>query len=249
MITDGYTMEPETVIDLAAVTEAVVYRAPNKNNTEIRKAIGEAAREFLKRTGVWKESRNCALISDGWYSFKHGYLNAVVIRIDQFGEGMGFQVMEGEPEGVAPIPCGIPMPYIGNPAAPTIGFFVKQGDYILVAGPSAGPMPCIPEPYQPEDGAIPPVMIGQTHSDEGVAVFTLNLAFGGEFMPERLIQRYGDVLADGAAHILLTGPNVARTSYGDKFTNACDGLAMRMANGSPTASVMDSRIFAGMTEV
>lgn len=249
MITSGYTMEAETVTDLAAVAEAVVYRAPNKNNTEVRKAIGEAAREFLKRTGVWKECRNCSLVSDGWYGFKHGYLNAAVIRIDQFGEGLGYQRMEGEPEGVAPIPCGIPMPYIGNPAAPTIANFIEQGGYVLVAAPGAGPVPCISTPYQPEDGSIPPVMVGKTHSDVGVAVFTLNLAFGGEFMPERLVQRYGDTLADGAAHILLTGPNVARTSYGDKFTNACDALAMRMANGSPTASVMNGRIFSGMTEV
>jgi len=249
MITSGYTMEPETVTDLAAVTEAVVYRAPNKNNTEIRKAVGKAAREFLKRTGVWKESRNCSLISDGWYGFKHGYLNASVIRIDQFAEGMGFQVMEGEPEGVAPIPCGIPMPYVGNPAAPTIGYFVKQGDYILVAGPGAGTVPCIPASYQPEDCSIAPVMIGQTRCNVGTVVFILNLAFGGEFIPERLVQRYGDNLADGAAHILLTGPNVARTSYGDKFTNACDALAIRMANGSSTASVMDSRLFTGMVEV
>ncbi len=250
MIVQGYTMEPETVVDLKAVTEAVVYRAPSKNETEIRKAIGEATREFLRRTGAWKECRRCRHFRDGWYEFRIGYLHASVIRVDSFLMGMSFQRMEGEPEGVAPIPCGIPMPFVGNPSAPSLAEFVAQGDYVLVSAPgNQYPSPCIPEVYQPEECSINPVMTGTTQCYEGEAVFTLNLAFGGEQLPSSLVQRYGDNIADGATHILLAGPNAVRTAYGDKFLNACDTLAMRMANGGPTASVMGGRTFDGMVEV
>ena len=57
MVTSGYSLEPVQVTDLKAVAEDVIYRAPGKNDIEVRKAICEAAREFLKRTGVWKECR------------------------------------------------------------------------------------------------------------------------------------------------------------------------------------------------
>ena len=245
----GYTMEPVQVADLSVVAEDVVYRAPNKNATEIRKAICEAAREFLRRTGVWKETRHCAHVQSGWYGFKHGYLHAQVIRVDSFMEGCSLQRMEGTPgDGVAPVPCGIPMPRIGNVYAPSAAQFVEQGGYVLVAAPGSCPLPAIPAPYQPEDCAISPVMTGSCQSGEGEAVFTLNLAFGGEGIPAQLIQQYGAIIADGAAHLLLTGPNVVRTAYGDRFTNACDTLAMRMANGGPTAAC-DGRIFDGMVEV
>lgn len=248
MVTSGYSLEPVQVTDLKAVAEDVIYRAPGKNDTEVRKAICEAAREFLKRTGVWKECRPCAHVSDGWFGFKHGYLHAQVIRVDSFTEGISLRRMEGEPEGVAPIPCGIPMPRIGNICAPSLAHFIEQGGYVLVSAPGCGRPPEIPTPYQQEDCTIAPVMAGQYQGCDGEAIFTLNIAFGGEFMPEYLIQQHGSAIADGAAHILLAGPNVARTSYGDKFTNACDTLAMRMAHGSSTAPITGT-IFSGMVEV
>lgn len=248
MITGGYTLKPVQVTDLKAVTEDVIYRAPGKNETEIRKAICEAARDFLRRTGVWKEARVCAHVQDSWFGFQHGYLNAQVLRVDAFVEGFPLQRMEGEPEGVAPIPCGIPMPRIGNITAPSIPSFVEQGGYVLVAAPGCPLPPEIPTPYQPEDETIAPVMVGKCYSNEGVAVFTLGLAFTGEAVPSRIVQNYGAVIADGAAHLLLTGPNVMRTSYGDRFTNACDTLAMRMSNGGPTAALTGT-IFDNMVEV
>lgn len=248
MTTGGYTLEPVQVTDLKAVIEDVVYRAPGKNDTELRKAVGEAAREFLKRTGVWKEMRHCCHVQDGWFGFRHGYLHAQVLRVDWFMEGICLQRMEGAPEGVAPIPCGIPMPRIGNVCAPSLASFVEQGGYVLVSAPGAGLPPCIPTPYQPEDCTIPPVTAGQYEGGEGTAVFTLGLAFSGETVPANIIQAYGAIIADGAAHLLLTGPNVARTAYGDRFTNACDTLAMRMANGGPTAALTGT-VFDGMVEV
>lgn len=249
MVTSGYTMEPVPVTDLKAITEDVIYRAPNKNPLEVRKAIAEATKEFLKRTGVWVECRRCLYIVDGWYGFRHGYSHAKVVRVDQFAPGVPFQRMEGEPEGVAPVPCGIPMPRIGNPAAPTIGQFVEQGGYVLVSAPGCNvPLPEIPIAYQQEDCTIAPVMVGACQSDTATAVFTLTLAFGGEVIPAKLVQIYGDDIANGAAHILLTGPNAVRTSYGDRFCNACDTLAMRMANGGPTAAVTGS-IVDGLPEV
>lgn len=249
MATNGYTREPEQVMDLSAVAEDVAYRAPSKNETEIRKAVCEAARDFLRRTGVWKETRRCAHVQDGWFGFKHGYLHALVIRVDSFLEGISLQRMEGGPgDGVAPIPCGIPMPRIGNVYAPSAAQFIEQGGYVLVSAPGACRPPDIPAPYQPETNAIDPVMVGSYQGGEGEVVFTLGMAFGGEGIPARLIQQYGSIIADGAAHLLLTGPNVARTSYGDRFTNACDTLAMRMANGGPTAAVTGT-IFEGMAEV
>jgi len=249
MITGGYTLEPAQVTDLKAVSEDVVYRAPGKNELEIRKSICEAAREFLRRTGVWKEQRRCYHVVDGWYGFRHGYLHALVIRVDSYLEGMSLQRMEGTPgDGVAPIPCGIAMPRIGNIYAPSAAQFIEQGGYVLVAAPGC-PLPAeIPVAYQQEDCAIAPVMTGSCQACEGEVVFTLGLAFGGEVIPSNLVQQYGSIIADGAAHLLLTGPNVARTSYGDRFTNACDTLAMRMANGGPTAAVT-GRIFDGLAEV
>lgn len=244
----GYTMQPVQVTDLKAVAEDVVYRAPGKTETEIRKSICEAAREFLKRTGVWKERRPCVHVQDGWYGFRHGYLHALVLRVDSFLEGMSMRRMEGEPEGVAPIPCGIPMPRIGNPAAPSAAQFIEQGGYVLVAAPGCPLPPEIPVAYQPEDNAVNPVCSGSHQGGEGEAVFTLTLAFGGEVLPAYLIQQYGSVIADGAAHLLLTGPNVVRTAYGDRFLNACDTLAMRMANGGPTAPLTGT-IVDGMVEV
>lgn len=244
----GYNMQPARTMDLKAVLGDVVYRAPGKNELEIRKAIGESAREFLKLTGVWKETRACAHFRDGWYGFKHGYINAQVLRIDAFVEGDVLQRMEGEPDGVAPIPCGIPMPRIGNPVAPTIAHFIEQGGYVLVAAPGTMPLPQIPPPYMPEDGSINPTMRGSYDNGEGVVVFTLGLAFGGEVMPESLIQQYGSVIADGAAHMLLAGPAVARSVYGDRFRNACDTLAMRMANGGVHAPI-GGKIIDGMIEV
>lgn len=244
----GYAREPMQVTDLSAVAGDVVYRAPGKNDNEIRFAIIEAAREFLKRTGVWKEMRRCCHVKDGWYGFTHGYLHAQVIRVDSFMEGQGLCRMAGTPEGVAPIPCGIPMPRIGNLYAPSIAHFIEQGGYVLVAAPGCGMPPEIPAPRQQEDCTIAPVMMGSHEGSEGEAVFTLTLAFGGEGMPERLIRQYGSIIADGAAHLVLTGPNAARTSYGDRFLNACDTLAMRMSNGGPTAA-LDGRIFDGMVEV
>ena len=248
MTTGGYTLEPVQVTDLKAVTEDVVYRAPGKNELEIRKAVCEAAREFLRRTGVWKEMRRCCHVVDGWYGFRHGYSHAQVIRVDSFMEGIPLCRMEGEPEGVAPIPCGIPMPRIGNVYAPTLANFIEQGGYVLVSAPGC-PLPAeIPAPYQPEDCTIPPVTAGSCTGSEGTAIFTLGLAFTGEAVPANIIQQYGAVIADGAAHLLLTGPTVARTAYGDRFTNACDTLAMRMSNGGPTAA-MTGTIFDGLAEV
>jgi hypothetical protein len=245
---NGYAMQPVRVADLKAVAEDVVYRAPGKNETEIRKAIGEAARDFLTRTGVWKECRPCVHVSNSWFGFRHGYTHAQVVRVDSFLEGLGLRRMEGEPDGVAPIPCGIPMPRIGNPYAPSLAYFIEQGGYVLVAAPGS-PLPSeIPTPYQQEDCAISPVMRGSYEGAEGEVVFTLTLAFGGEVMPESLIQQYGSIIADGAAHLVLTGPNATRTSYGDRFTNACGALAMRMSNGGPTAPVSGS-IVDGLVEV
>lgn len=245
----GYTLEPVQVMDLKAVTEDVVYRAPGKNDTEIRKAVGEAAREFLRRTGVWKEKRRCCHVQDSWFAFRHGYLNAQVIRVDSFLEGICLQRMEGTPgDGVAPVPCGIPMPRIGNIYAPSAAQFVEQGGYVLVAAPGCPLPPDIPTPYQPEDCAVSPVMTGSYESAEGEVVFTLGLAFLGEKIPTQIIQQYGGIMADGAAHLLLTGPNVARTSYGDRFTNACDTLARRMSNGGPTASAAGT-VIDGLVEV
>lgn len=248
MAVTGYTMEPLPVADLMAVAEDVVYRAPGKNDLEIRKSICDAAREFLRRTGVWKESRPCVHVQDGWYGFRHGYVHATVIRVDAFQEGVCLQRMEGEPDGVAPIPCGIPMPRIGNLHAPSIGHFVEQGGYVLVSAPGRLPAGLVPTPYQPEDCTISPLCVGSNHGSEGMAVFTLNIAFGGEQMPNDLIQRYGSHIADGAAHLLLAGPTPIRTTYGDRFNNACDTLAMRMSNGGPTAG-LNARIFEGMEEV
>jgi len=248
MITGGYTLEPIQVTDLKAVIEDVVYRAPGKNQTELRKAVQEAAREFLRRTGVWKEMRNCCHVVDGWFGFRHGYLHAQVIRVDSFMEGVCLQRMEGTPDAVAPIPCGIPMPRIGNVCAPSLASFIEQGGYVLVSAPGCGLPPVIPAAYQQEDCTICPVMASQYEGGQGVAVFTLCLAFGGETLPANIIQAYGSVIADGAAHLLLTGPNVARTAYGDRFTNACDTLAMRMANGGPTAAIAGT-IVDGLVEV
>ena len=249
MTTGGYTLEPVQVTDLKAVIEDVVYRAPGKNETEIRKAVCEAAREFLRRTGVWKETRRCVHVQDSWFGFRHGYLHAKVLRVDSFMDGVCLQRMEGTPgDGVAPIPCGIPMPRIGNVYAPSLANFIEQGGYVLVAAPGCGLPPAIPEPYQQEDCTIAPVMAGSCQGSEGTVVFTLGLAFTGESIPSAIVQQHGDVIADGAAHLLLTGPNVARTAYGDRFTNACDTLAMRMANGGPTAPVAGT-IFSGMVEV
>ena len=249
MTTGGYTLEPVQVTDLKAVTEDVVYRAPGKNELEIRKAVCEAAREFLRRTGVWKEIRRCVHVQDSWFGFRHGYLHAMVIRVDSFMEGVCLQRMEGTPgDGVAPIPCGIPMPRIGNVYAPSLASFIEQGGYVLVAAPGCGLPPAIPDPYQQEDCTIAPVMAGSCQGSEGTVVFTLGLAFTGESIPSAIVQQYGAVIADGAAHLLLTGPTVARTAYGDRFTNACDALAMRMANGGPTAAVTGT-IFDGLAEV
>lgn len=249
MTTGGYTLEPVQVTDLKAVTEDVVYRAPGKNELEIRKAVCEAAREFLRRTGVWKETRRCAHVQDSWFGFRHGYLHAMVLRVDSFMEGICLQRMEGTPgDGVAPIPCGIPMPRIGNVYAPSIANFIEQGGYVLVAAPGCGLPPAIPDPYQQEDCTIAPVMAGSCQGSEGTVVFTLGLAFTGESIPSAIVQQYGAVIADGAAHLLLTGPTVARTAYGDRFTNACDTLAMRMSNGGPTAAVTGT-IFDGLAEV
>lgn len=249
MTTGGYTLEPVQVTDLKAVTEDVVYRAPGKNELEIRKAVCEAAREFLRRTGVWKETRRCVHVQDSWFGFRHGYLHAMVLRVDSFMEGVCLQRMEGTPgDGVAPIPCGIPMPRIGNVYAPSLASFIEQGGYVLVAAPGCGLPPAIPDPYQQEDCTIAPVMAGSCQGSEGTVVFTLGLAFTGESIPSAIVQQYGAVIADGAAHLLLTGPTVARTAYGDRFTNACDALAMRMANGGPTAAVTGT-IFDGLAEV
>jgi subtilisin family serine protease len=249
MTTGGYTLEPVQVTDLKAVTEDVVYRAPGKNELEIRKAVCEAAREFLRRTGVWKEIRRCVHVQDSWFGFRHGYLHAMVLRVDSFMEGVCLQRMEGTPgDGVAPIPCGIPMPRIGNVYAPSLASFIEQGGYVLVAAPGCGLPPAIPDPYQQEDCTIAPVMAGSCQGSEGTVVFTLGLAFTGESIPSAIVQQYGAVIADGAAHLLLTGPTVARTAYGDRFTNACDALAMRMANGGPTAAVTGT-IFDGLAEV
>lgn len=250
MITKGYSLKPQPVKDLAAISEAVIYRAPKKNATEVRKAIVEAAKEFLERSGVWQEARSCSPVTNGWYGFRHGYLHAKVIRVDGFSQGLYLHRLEGEPEGVAPIPCGIPMPLIGNPAAPSMANFVEQGGYVLVSAPGCSlPMPEIPEAYQPEDNTINPVMTGTCQADEGTALFTLNIAFGGEGIPEKLIQSYGDTIAEGAVHLLLTGPNAVRTSHGDKFNNACDTLAMRMANGGPTATVQTARVYDTLPEI
>ena len=93
MTTGGYTLEPVQVTDLKAVTEDVVYRAPGKNELEIRKAVREAAREFLRRTGVWKEIRRCVHVQDSWFGFRHGYLHAMVLRVDSFMEGICLQRM------------------------------------------------------------------------------------------------------------------------------------------------------------
>ena len=249
MITGGYNLVPVQVMDLKAVTEDVVYRAPGKNETEIRKAVCEAARDFLERTGVWKEKRPCGHVQDGWFAFKHGYMHARVIRVDSFLEGMSMRRMEGDPgDGVAPIPCGIPMPRIGNPTAPSAAQFVIQGEWTLVSAPGVGAPPCFEAPYQIEDNAIQPVMAGSHQGSEGEVVFTLGLAFTGEAVPAEIVQQYGSVIADGAAHILLAGPNPVRTSYGDRYLSARDTLAMRMANGGPTAGVQ-GRIFDGMVEV
>ena len=249
MTTGGYTLEPVQVTDLKAVTEDVVYRAPGKNELEIRKAVCEAAREFLRRTGVWKEIRRCVHVQDSWFGFRHGYLHAMVLRVDSFMEGVCLQRMEGTPgDGVAPIPCGIPMPRIGNVYAPSLASFIEQGGYVLVAAPGCGLPPAIPDPYQQEDCTIAPVMAGSCQGSEGTVVFTLGLAFTGESIPSAIVQQYGAVIADGAAHLLLTGPTVARTAYGDRFTNACDALAMRMSNGGPTAAVTGT-IFDGLAEV
>lgn len=249
MTTGGYTLEPVQVTDLKAVTEDVVYRAPGKNELEIRKAVCEAAREFLRRTGVWKETRRCVHVQDSWFGFRHGYLHAMVLRVDSFMEGLCLQRMEGTPgDGVAPIPCGIPMPRIGNVYAPSLASFIEQGGYVLVAAPGCGLPPAIPDPYQQEDCTIAPVMAGSCQGSEGTVVFTLGLAFTGESIPSAIVQQYGAVIADGAAHLLLTGPTVARTAYGDRFTNACDALAMRMSNGGPTAAVTGT-IFDGLAEV
>lgn len=249
MTTGGYTLEPVQVTDLKAVTEDVVYRAPGKNELEIRKAVCEAAREFLRRTGVWKETRRCVHVQDSWFGFRHGYLHAMVLRVDSFMEGVCLQRMEGTPgDGVAPIPCGIPMPRIGNVYAPSLASFIEQGGYVLVAAPGCGLPPAIPDPYQQEDCTIAPVMAGSCQGSEGTVVFTLGLAFTGESIPSAIVQQYGAVIADGAAHLLLTGPTVARTAYGDRFTNACDALAMRMSNGGPTAAVTGT-IFDGLAEV
>ena len=249
MTTGGYTLEPVQVTDLKAVTEDVVYRAPGKNELEIRKAVCEAAREFLRRTGVWKEIRRCVHVQDSWFGFRHGYLHAMVLRVDSFMEGICLQRMEGTPgDGVAPIPCGIPMPRIGNIYAPSLASFIEQGGYVLVAAPGCGLPPAIPDPYQQEDCTIAPVMAGSCQGSEGTVVFTLGLAFTGESIPSAIVQQYGAVIADGAAHLLLTGPTVARTAYGDRFTNACDTLAMRMSNGGPTAA-MTGTIFDGLAEV
>lgn len=248
MATNGYTREPVPVMDLSAIAEDVVYRAPGKDQTEVRKAICEAARDFLRRTGVWKEERPCAHVQDGWYGFRHGYLHALVVRVDAFKTGMCLQRMTGELDGVAPIPCGIPQPLIGNPDAPSVAQFVEQGGYVLVSAPGRGLPPEIPEPYQLENGAINPVCVSPHQGGEGVVVFTLTLAFGSEQMPAQLIQQYGSIIADGAAHMLLVGPNVVRTRYGDSYINACSTLAMRMSNGGPTATV-NGTTFDGMTEV
>lgn len=247
-MTSGYNMVPSQMVDLSAVVEDVLYRAPGKNELEIRKAISETARDFLRRTGVWKEMRRCHHVENSWYAFKHGYVNALVVRVDSFNEGICTMVIPGEPEGVAPIPCGIPMPRIGNPVAPTLAHFIEQGGYVLVSAPGYGAPPIIPEPFMKEDGAIHPVMCSTDKSMEGIAIFTLTLAFGGEQMPEHLIQKYGSYIADGAAHILVAGPEPIRTTYGDRYNNACDTLAMRMAHGGETMAIT-GKIIDGLVEV
>lgn len=242
----GWRNQPYQTIDLFGVKEDVLYRAPGKNETEIRKAIREAARDFLSRTNVWKESRECGLIDGGWYAFQHGYRDAEVVRVDAFGEDIPQRQMRGEftgyNTGVADIVGGIPPPLVGNPTAPSIPQFVEQGGYVLIKGPGSAMLPDfgesdIPSPIQDHQCPVDSLKVTNVHSHHkvGMAVFTLTLTYGGELLPEWIVKRYASVIADGAAHHLATGPQIVQTSYGQRFTNSCDEIAMRMANGGVSA--------------
>ena len=237
-----YSLEPLPVMDLGTISEEVIYRAPGKNELEVRKAITQAARMFFQRTGVWKEFRRCQKVSDGWYGFKHGYAHGGVLRIDDFMEGMGLVRMAGEPEGVASFPISIPMPMIGNVRAPRMAHFIEQGGYVLVAGEGMGGCMDIPPPKYPEDDIIEPVMEVSTQAQCAEVIFTMTVVFSGEHVPEWIIRNHGDTIANGAAHLLKVDSKIGRTVEGDTFNNQCDVLAMRMANGGATAPILNTML-------
>lgn len=237
--------------DLRSIAEDVVYRVPAKDALEVRKAISVAAREFVKRTGLWKVRRE-AVPSDcnpGWYETCSGLGEGTPLRCD----GVYFHNFSTittdcapnalQPDGNLPLPSFTGA--VGDWDARDIEYRMGTGGRIVFRNRK---MPLHTSVFGYADDEIGAAVSGfgddETSLPEKVTigkpvmyvVFTVGMAFGSEFLPDWIVRRYGDAIADGAAHILATGPTLQPTSWGVAFEGVIEELIAKMGSGGEMSS-------------
>ena len=237
--------------DLRSIADAVVYRVPAKDALEVRKAISVAAREFVKRTGIWKVRREAVPSgrNPGWYETCSELGEGTPLRCD----GVYFHnfctiTTDCAPNALQP-DGNLPLPSFTGAAgdwdARDIEYRMGAGGRIIFRNRKmpahSGGFPYaeegVGEPasgfgddeYAPRET----VVVGEPRM---YVVFTVGMAFGSEFLPDWIIRRYGDAIADGAAHILATGPALQPTSWGVAFEGVIEELIAKMASGGEMSS-------------
>lgn len=242
----NYPLITDTEVgDLRTLTESVVYRAPGKDTLEIRKAISEAAREFIKRTGIWKVHL-VAKTSEkhkGWFEACGSIGLGVPLRCDGVYFHSQITVDGGapnalQPDGRLPLQSDFSESMRWSPS--DVVFRQVMGGNIIFKHRrfdhfGGGHV------YTVDNNAISGFADEEENTTTGrtveiseptvTVIFTVGMKFGSEDVPAWLLERHGETIADGAAHILATGPVLQPTRWGVAFEGVIEELIAKMASG------------------
>lgn len=249
-----YTIEQdgqveETLGKVESLYDRIVYRVPAKDETEVRMAALESLSNFISQTGLWKKGYSFMPLhirQGGWFIANNPTTDNIV-HVD------GVEFSEAQPMLRDDLP-GIVMPGVPHPFNRNVCFsrggsnkidtfeFNEQGRLIFRYSAIAD---CcgmqhhhgFHNDYSPSTGFgraenNTPAHTYNTSTPGGVVVCTLGVPFTNEdSVPMWILQRHGNAIADGAAHILTVGASTQPTRYGLSYQSAIQEVIGRTASG------------------
>ena len=226
-----------------ALFAGVVYRVAGKDKLETKKAIRQSCEHFIRETGAWKHRFRASpsATRPGWWE-SAVMAEGIVLRADDIvgadpcvrpGAHMGapLQSVLGPSRLGSQVTFGV----VGSDLrAGDIRFDMTEGRRVVFTtsalqhrhgcceiGRLCGGRSPLPSSASSEVELKPAPMhpFGDCGIPQEVFLLaTMGMRYGSNHFPSWIVERWGDALCDGAAHILATaGSAAAATSWGANY--------------------------------
>ena len=252
---DG-VVPPDSPMD--ALFKEVVYRSAGKDTLEVKKAIRKVCEHFIRTTGVWKHRFSACPFQErpGWWltvaacegvvlhvddvegcgggaaghpsAFPHGVAGAsgfgTQVEYRHIGENMrAGEIRFDMTEARRIVFCTSSSLYRSGLVSMCAGHGTPFGAYAPNTGSSVTP---------PTTPAMYPDGMHERLPERVFLLATLGMRFGSNHFPSWIVERWGDALCDGAAHILAAWPSVtAETAWGVSYNGTVEDIIARISAG------------------